>query len=268
MSAIDQLPPRHRAFVGEYLKDLNATKAYLRSCEGKKISEESARRAASRLLTSVDVQAAITEQQQARMKRLEVEGDEVVNRLWSILRADHNELVQLRRVCCPSCYGKGHQRQYTPIGYQDAKARHDKERARLLSRTKEAVDIGEFPSHKGDWYDKRKPPKAGCPECWGEGLAEVFFCDTRTLSPAAKLLFNGIKQGRDGLEVMTFSKEKAAEMLGRHLGLFVDKVEVSGPQNIDTAALAKQFDETMKRARERQAAVNKVRGLDGGDDHG
>lgn len=38
----------------------------------------------------------------------------------------------------------------------------------------------------------------------------------------------GIKQGKYGIEVAQCDKVKALELLGRHLGMFKDKVEVSG----------------------------------------
>lgn len=38
----------------------------------------------------------------------------------------------------------------------------------------------------------------------------------------------GIKEGKYGIEVSTCDKVKALELLGRHLGMFKDKVELSG----------------------------------------
>ena len=38
----------------------------------------------------------------------------------------------------------------------------------------------------------------------------------------------GIKDGKYGIEIKLNDKEKALELLGRHLGMFKDKVEVSG----------------------------------------
>ena len=37
-----------------------------------------------------------------------------------------------------------------------------------------------------------------------------------------------IKDGKYGIEIKLNDKEKALELLGRHLGMFKDKVEVSG----------------------------------------
>lgn len=51
------LTDKQMNFVNEYMKDMNATAAYLRA--GYKCTEEAARRAASRLLTNVDVMSEI-----------------------------------------------------------------------------------------------------------------------------------------------------------------------------------------------------------------
>jgi len=56
------LTDKQTNFVNEYMKDMNATAAYLRA--GYKCTEEAARRAASRLLTNVDVKAEIERRQE------------------------------------------------------------------------------------------------------------------------------------------------------------------------------------------------------------
>ena len=38
----------------------------------------------------------------------------------------------------------------------------------------------------------------------------------------------GVKETKFGIEVLFYGKEKALEMLGRHLGMFNDKIEVKG----------------------------------------
>lgn len=63
-------------FVQEYLVDFNATAAYLRA--GYKVSEESARRAASRLLTKVDIQTTLQAEATKLFDRYEVTPDKVV----------------------------------------------------------------------------------------------------------------------------------------------------------------------------------------------
>lgn len=48
------------------------------------------------------------------------------------------------------------------------------------------------------------------------------------LSTDKKKAIAGTKQTKNGIEIKMHDKVRALELLGRHLGLFKDKVEVSG----------------------------------------
>ena len=48
------------------------------------------------------------------------------------------------------------------------------------------------------------------------------------LSPEQKASISGVKETKFGIEVTFYNKEKALEMLGRHLGMFTEKLEVKG----------------------------------------
>lgn len=71
------LNPQQKRFVEEYLIDLNATQAAIRAGYSKK----TAKAQGSRLLTHVDVVAAVTSAQKARTARTEVNQDYVVTGL-------------------------------------------------------------------------------------------------------------------------------------------------------------------------------------------
>lgn len=56
----------------------------------------------------------------------------------------------------------------------------------------------------------------------------------------------GVKETKFGIEVLFYGKEKALEMLGRHLGMFNDKIEVKGEletgvQNLTDEELSTQI---------------------------
>ena len=59
----------------------------------------------------------------------------------------------------------------------------------------------------------------------------VEITETDKLSRRQIKAISGIKQGKNGIELTTYDKVKALELLGRHLGMFKDKVEVSGNVN-------------------------------------
>lgn len=52
--------------------------------------------------------------------------------------------------------------------------------------------------------------------------------DTDALSDQQIRAIAGIKEGANGIEIKLNDKEKALELLGKHLGMFRDKLEVSG----------------------------------------
>ncbi len=56
----------------------------------------------------------------------------------------------------------------------------------------------------------------------------------------------GIKMGKNGIEVATCDKVRALELLGKHLGMFKDKVEVSGQLETGTEKLNNILDQIKK----------------------
>ena len=56
----------------------------------------------------------------------------------------------------------------------------------------------------------------------------VIVKDTASLSDTQIKALSGIKESRGRIELKLNDKLKALELLGRHLGMFKDKVEVSG----------------------------------------
>ena len=57
---------------------------------------------------------------------------------------------------------------------------------------------------------------------------QVIIKDTVNLDEQKVKDIAGIKEGKYGIEVKLNDKEKALELLGRHLGMFKDRMEVSG----------------------------------------
>ena len=86
---------KQRAFVDEYLIDLNATRAYkavYKSCK----KDETARVNGSRLLTNANVAAYLNERQRELQQRTEITQDKVVRELAAIAFADIADYVQVK----------------------------------------------------------------------------------------------------------------------------------------------------------------------------
>lgn len=81
------LTDKQEKFVLEYLVDLNATQAAIRAG----YSEDTAKQQGSRLLTNVDVRAAVNRQQAAAAEKIELTVSGITTRLLAI--ADKSEIL-------------------------------------------------------------------------------------------------------------------------------------------------------------------------------
>lgn len=176
-------------FVIEYIKDFNGNRAAIAAG----YSPKSARRKANELLNDPRIEAAVNTAIKERMKRLRIDADSVLYKWWQIANADYNELSSVRRAACGYCYGDN-------ITFDDDK-------------DGDARDI-----------DPSRDPNPDCQICRGEGSPHVHIADTSKLSPAAKLLYQGAKETKFGIEVMTADRMKALDNVARHLGMFKDTV--------------------------------------------
>ena len=155
------LTPKQERFVGEYLKDPNATQAAIRAG----YSPSSAAEIGYENLRKPQIATAISEAFKARAERTRVEGDRVV--------------LELAR-----------------IGFSD---------------------IREIAS-------------------WGEGGFAYKASDELTDEAAATIaaITETVTRTRDGgkrrtLMIKLHDKVRSLELLGRHLGIFTDKIEMSSP---------------------------------------
>jgi phage terminase small subunit len=203
------LNERQRKFCEEYILDLNAKAAALRAgyAEG---GQQYA------LMRLPHIKAYIEYLFEERAKRLSIKADDVLSRLWSMATCDVNELIQYRRHCCRFCYGESNRYQWTDAEFERA----------VLEAKNRGYPKPEAPGGSG--YDRSKDPSPDCPECKGQGTGEVFATDTRKVSPEARMLYAGAKVGRDGLEIKIHDQVRLLELVGKHIGMFKEKVEHSG----------------------------------------
>jgi len=213
------LTPKQKAFVENYLIDLNATQSAIRAGYSSKRASE----ISYQLLRKTTVQKAIEGAMTKRSARTEITADMVLQRWWDIATADPNEIIHLRRVCCRYCFGVGHQYQWRDEGeYQQAIQV-------VVNAAKEQDKKPVIPSDTGGYgYDRLLRPHPECPYCRGEGNADLHVEDTRDLGPKAKLLYGGIKQTAAGIEIKMKDQDKALENVARHIGMFTDKIDING----------------------------------------
>lgn len=213
-----KLTPKQQRFVEEYLVDLNATQAAIRAG----YSEKTAKVIGHENLTKPDIAAAIESAQKKLSERTEITQDMVLQRWWDIASADPNEIIQYRRTCCRHCHGEDHAYQW-----KDAA---EFQRALASAAADEEATDKPLPTDEGGYgFNPTLDPHPSCPNCHGEGYGEVFATDTRKLTGSARLLYDGVKiTDRGGFEVKTLDRGKALENVARHLGMFKDRVELTG----------------------------------------
>lgn len=232
----DGLTAKQARFVKEYLVDLNATQAAIRAG----YSEKTAKVIGSENLTKPAIASAVAAAQQKRSEEIGITAHAVLGDLWTIAKADPRELIEFRRGCCRHCWG-------LECRYQRTQGEMERERQDFENRDTALIEAGKpglggFDEKGGAGYTPKRDPNPDCTECFGDGVGETFVHDTRKLSPAAARLFAGAKQTREGLEVKMLSQDDALVNVGRHLGLFKDKIALGGdetapPFRVDSVAL-------------------------------
>lgn len=243
MSDIDSrrpLTPKQARFVDEFLIDLNATQAAIRAG----YAPSNARHHAARMLTKANIQAKIASSMAARSQRTEIAQDDVLRALHHLAFGDVRDLVEFHRYNCRHCWGKGFRRQWTTGEWTRAMAEHE-------DKVLAADANGRKPPRKpdlagGTGFRRTRDPNPDCPECDGEGIGRVLIHDTRHLSDAGRTMYAGVRESRDGLEVRINSREKALELLARHVGLFNEQIEVNmtvtTPAELDALYKAKMAE--------------------------
>jgi phage terminase small subunit len=229
------LTNKQQRFVEEYLIDLNATQAAIRAGYSVKTAQMQSSRLLSNDMVDAEIQAAIAE----RSEKTEILAADVLERWWAIANADAGELSAYRRLACRYCHGKNHKYQW--IDEQEYNQAVQQALAQAAELEDEAPVM--MPSIDGGYgFSKSADPHPDCPHCDGEGIADVWFADTRKLSPGAAMLFDGVKQTNQGIEIKVRDRDAALANVARHLGMYNDKVQV---EVTDRSAI---LDKARKRA--------------------
>lgn len=107
---------------------------------------------------------------------------------------------------------------------------------------------------KASDYAKLKKMKRNVPVFDGEDIVdykeeeytEIEFTPTDELSEEQKKALAGIKEGKFGIQVDSCDKVKALELLGKHLGMFKEKVTIDGNVNTNNPFSGMSIEELRK----------------------
>lgn len=168
-------------------------------------------------LTKTHIRAAVDHEMDKFVSNKEQLAARVVQEVASAALADANNLVEHRRVNCRHCWGDNHLWQHTAGEWAKLVADYEKDCYTATVRDLPTPPDPNFAGGLG--YRKNRDPNPDCPECDGEGISSVHFKDTRKLGHSNGM-YAGVKKTKDGMELLTASKQVAQDKLMRHLNMF------------------------------------------------
>lgn len=213
-------------FVEEYAKDRNGTQAAIRAG----FAASNAENTAWRLVNDPQVQVLIAAEMARVSKEANIQAADVLREWLDVATADPSKLMRVRRVNCRHCWGVAHQFQWKAREYAEA---CDEE----LIAAEKGKRLPALPDCSGGFgYSRVREPNPACPECDGEGLEDTYIADIETLTGPERKLYAGIKQTRNGPEVIMRDQDKARDNLAKYLGLLIERKELTGKDGAPLAA--------------------------------
>lgn len=137
---------------------------------------------------------------------------------WSALASvDATEICRVERRSCRFCHGIDHRYQWV------SEEEWAMEVADAIERGREPK-----PCDGGFGFSPKAAPSSTCPSCFGDGVAHVHLADSRELSPAARLLFNGAEHTKYGVKVTLRDRDAILDRAAKFLGMYKEQVEHTG----------------------------------------
>jgi phage terminase small subunit len=152
-----------------------------------------------------------------------------------IATADPAEIVKTVRRNCRYCHGDGYAYQWKNVDeYIEACT------LALQQESMPPTDTG------GYGFNGALEPEAHCPHCYGVGTPETIITPSDRLVGKARKLYAGAKQDRFGcIEIKLHDQQKAAELVGRMLGAFNDKLDLRTPEERAKAEAAAKLPDNI-----------------------
>lgn len=198
-----RLSEQQALFVFWYVRTKNRIEAYKKAgykCEGKNLHF-----GAAQIYRNIKVSRAIKALTKRMRQRYTADLDEIVDQLVAITRADPNLVSQYRRVNCRFCWG------------EENKYHWRDENEYEVAAIKASENGKPPPEDGGTGFIDNADPNPECPRCQGEGKGQMIINDTRDLEGDELMYYLGVKQTKNGLEVLTESKQAARAALIRIL---------------------------------------------------
>lgn len=186
------LSPKEERFCQEYLVDLNATQAAIRAG----YTGDTIRQTAHKLLTKGYIQRRVQVLKDERSQRTKITADMVLQELAHIGFARVTDFVK-------------------------------------VEVRKEEIIVPKKKKYKGEKeVDEDDDIEEALPEIVETSYKIVDVFETDTINQDKIRALASIKQGKNGIEVKIHDKTKALELIGRHLGMWNDKLKVDADEEL------------------------------------
>lgn len=241
-----KLTLKQERFIASFLRSGNASAAYRDAYDCSKMKEATIGNAAHKLLAHTEIKAKVENYRKTAAADVLMEARDVLRNWVTIVTADRRELITHRRCCCRHCWGTSHKYQWI-------------DEPEFMSELMRTIDWNAGATTKNKRVEKPLPDASGgvgfkrnrkphpeCPKCNGEGYSETFVPDFSDLSPAAQLLYAGIKQTKEGIEVKMMDKDSALTNLAKALGVLKDGVVINNGPTINGDVVPVDANEAAK----------------------
>jgi phage terminase small subunit len=155
------------------------------------------------------VQARVRELQEAAATSMVFSKQRLAEFLWRRILADRGQLINHRRTCCRYCHGEANAYQW-------------KDELEYANACVQAANAAQAqPSCDGGFgYDPHREPNPDCAhtQCLGDGIGKTVIQDTRGLTGDAALIYEGVKETAQGIEIKMADRATDAALLMKLLG--------------------------------------------------
>lgn len=266
-----KLTLKQETFVLAYLETGNASEAYRRAFNTQNMLPTTINNKSCMLLKEAKIRQRVEDAREQSFNRATIDRAGVLSLITEIATASAADLVEVNVRCCRHCWGVNFAYQWkndAEFGYKmaealDVTARDHRqwETDRDLGSKRPEPEPHPVPTDEGGYgFDVFAKPNPDCPRCLGEGYTTTRAKDTRELKGAARRLYAGVKQTREGIEVKTRDQDKMIALLAKEFGIAKDVaptinvgvgVNAQGAENVtvvsvDPQEAARQYQELMK----------------------
>lgn len=221
-----------RLFVEGMISGLGQAESYKRAYDCRRMKDVTIKNRAYVLAKDKDVAMLLENLRAKSAEKVITQAADVAEEMLRMHAVDTTQIVQHRRLNCRYCNGTEHNYQWkneaefesASIAYELTKQTSVRTKAAKATKAKGA------PSDAGGYgFRFNAQPVPSCPNCFGEGIPDVFIADTRFLTPQQKRVIQGIKQGKEGIEVKFRDQDGALKAAGQMLGGFKSVVTLQNP---------------------------------------